>query len=49
MNLRPNLTLEFSNEFEDRNKYEGKIVKIALSKDQIEQEKDDETKKFKKA
>jgi len=44
--LRPNLTLEFSNEFEDRNKSEGELVKIAGSTDQTEQEKDDE-KKFK--
>ena len=46
--LRPNLTLELSNEFEDRNKYEGEIAKIAGSIDQTEQEKDDETKNLKK-
>lgn len=45
--LRPNLTLELSNEFEDRNKYEGEIAKIAGSIDQTEQEKDDETKNIK--
>ena len=45
--LRPNLTLELSNEFEDRNKYEGEIAKIAGSIDQTEQEKDDETKNLK--
>ena len=45
--LRPNLTLEFSNEFEERNKFEGEVVKIAGSTDQTEQEKDD-GKKFKK-
>ena len=39
--LRPNLTIELSNEFEDRNKYEGEIAKIAGSIDQTEQEKDD--------
>lgn len=37
--LRPNLTIELSNEFEDRNKYEGEIAKIAGSIDQTEQEK----------
>ena len=41
--LRPNLTIELSNEFEDRNKYEGEIAKIAGSIDQTEQEKDDDT------
>ena len=41
--LRPNLTIELSNEFEDRNKYEGEIAKIAGSIDQTEQEKDDAT------
>jgi hypothetical protein len=46
--LRPNLTIELSNEFEDRNKYEGEIAKIAGSIDQTEQEKDDETKNLKK-
>ena len=46
--LRPNVTLELSNEFEDRNKYEGEIAKIAGSIDQTEQEKDDETKNLKK-
>lgn len=45
--LRPNLTIELSNEFEDRNKYEGEIAKIAGSIDQTEQEKDDETKNIK--
>ena len=45
--LRPNLTLELSNQFEDRNKYESEIVKIAGSIDQTEQEKDDETKNLK--
>ena len=45
--LRPNLTLELSNEFEDRNKYEGDFAKIAGSKHQTEQEKDDETKNLK--
>ena len=45
--LRPNLTLELSNQFEDRNKYEGEIAKIAGSIDQTEQEKDDETKNLK--
>ena len=45
--LRPNLTLELSNEFEDRNKYAGEIAKIAGSIDQTEQEKDDETKNIK--
>ena len=45
--LRPNLTIELSNEFEDRNKYEGEIAKIAGSIDQTEQEKDDETKNLK--
>ena len=39
--------LELSNEFEDRNKYEGEIAKIAGSIDQTEQEKDDETKNIK--
>lgn len=46
--LRPNLTLELSNEFEDRNKYEGEIAKIAGSIVQTEQEKDDETKNLQK-
>jgi hypothetical protein len=46
--LRPKLTLELSNEFEDRNKYEGEIAKIAGSIVQTEQEKDDETKNLQK-
>ena len=45
--LRPNLTLEFSNEFEDRNKYEGECTKIARRTDQTEQEKVDEKKNLK--
>ena len=45
--LRPDLDFEFSNEFEERNKFEGEVVKIAGSTDQTEQEKDD-GKKFKK-
>lgn len=45
--LRLNLTLELSNEFGERNKYEGEIAKIAGRKHQNEQEKDDETKNLK--
>ena len=45
--LRPNLTLEFSNEFEDRKKYEGECTKIARRTDQTEQEKVDEKKNLK--
>ena len=45
--MRLNLTLELSNEFGERNKYEGEIAKIAGRKHQNEQEKDDETKNLK--
>jgi hypothetical protein len=45
--LRPNLILELSKEFEDRNKYNSEITKFAESIDQTEQEKDTEKKNLK--
>ena len=45
--LRPDLDFEFSNEFEERNKFEGEVVKIGGSTKKAEQEKDDEKKNLK--
>ena len=45
--LRPDLIFELSNEFEERNNYKDKIAKIARSKEQTKQIKNEEIKELK--